>query len=188
MLEKTSGGGSPSVIRDDDLLEAWSEGDTAAGQLLYERYFPLVHRFFSRRLSRDVEDLVQRTFLACTKHRDRLRDGSSFRGFVFVVARNELNFYLRTRYRQGQPVDLSTTHLADVSDTVYQIIIRHEEHHQLRVALRRIPQDLQEVLELSYFERLKGPELAATLAIPEGTVRSRLRRAIDALRTEFQRI
>lgn len=170
------------------MLQAWSEGDTDAGQLLYERYFPLVHRFFSRRLSRDVEDLVQRTFLACTKHRDRVRDGSSFRAFVFVVARNELNFYLRTRYRQGQPVDVSTTPIVDASETVYQIILRHEEHHQLRLALRRIPEDLQEVLELSYFERLKGPELAATLAIPEGTVRSRLRRAIDALRTEFQRV
>lgn len=173
---------------DKDLLAAWSEGDTSAGQLLYERYFPIVYRFFSKRVGNDIEDLVQRTFLACTKHRERVRDGSSFRAFVLVVARNELHLHLRARYRRGQSVDFSTTSIADLSETVNQLIIRREEHRLLQLALRRIPLDLQEVLKLSYFKRLKGHELAATLDIPEGTVRSRLRRAIEALRVELQRM
>jgi RNA polymerase sigma-70 factor (ECF subfamily) len=173
---------------DKDLLAAWSEGDPSAGQLLYERYLPIVYRFFSKRIGEDIDDLVQRTFLACTKHRERVRDGSSFGAFVLVVARNELRNHLRTRYRRGQSVDLSTTSIADLSETVNQLVIRREEHQLLLLALRRIPPDLQEVLKLSFFKRLKGHELAATLAIPEGTVRSRLRRALGALRVELQRM
>lgn len=168
------------------MLTAWSEGDASAGQLLYERYYPIVYRFFSKRISTDIDDLVQRTFFACTKHRERVRDGSSFRAFLLVVARNELHLHLRARYRRGESVELSATSIADLSETVNQLIIRREEHSLLLRALRRIPVDLQEVLDLSYFKRLKGHELAATLDIPEGTVRSRLRRAIGALRLELQ--
>ena len=48
-------------------------------------------------------------------------------------------------------------------------------------ALRAIPIDLQIALELFYWEKLSAPELAEVLEIPEGTVRSRLRRAREAL-------
>jgi RNA polymerase sigma factor (sigma-70 family) len=177
--------GSP-MRSDKDLLAAWSEGDTSAGQLLCERYFPIVYRFFSKRIKHDIDDLVQRTFFACTRHREQVRDGSSFRAFVLVVARNELHAHLRASYRRGQSVELSTTSIADLSETVNQLIIRREEQRLLLRALRRIPLDLQEVLKLSYFKRLKGHELAATLDVPEGTMRSRLRRAIAAMRVELQ--
>lgn len=173
---------------DKELLAAWCEGDASAGELLYERYFPLVFRFFSNKVGEDIEDLVQRTFLACTKHRDRVRDGSSFRGFVLVVARNQLHSYLRSRYRGAEAVDLSTSSIADLGETASQLIGRREEHRMLLLALRRIPLDLQEVLELTYFEKLKGRELAEILDIPEGTVRSRLRRAIEALRDQLERM
>ena len=48
-------------------------------------------------------------------------------------------------------------------------------------ALRRIPLDYQLVLELYYWEDMAAPELAQVLGLPEGTIRSRLRRAKEAL-------
>ena len=53
-------------------------------------------------------------------------------------------------------------------------------------ALRSIPLDLQVALELHYWEELSGPELAAVLEIPEGTVRSRLRRGRELLAERLQ--
>lgn len=171
---------------DEELLSAWAEGDKAAGQELYERYFPIVYRFFANKLGQDIEDLVQRTFLACTRHRERLHAGASFRAFVLVVARNELANHLRKRYRGGQAIDLSAVSLADLGASPSQLIARRDEHRLLLVALRRIPFELQDILELHYFERLTGPELAEALEIPEGTVRSRLRRGLAALRREIE--
>ncbi|MBK6918241.1 MAG: sigma-70 family RNA polymerase sigma factor [Deltaproteobacteria bacterium] len=176
------------VPRDEELLTAWSAGDKNAGKALYDRYFPTVYRFFSSKLADEVDDLVQRTFLACTKHRDRLKDGASFRGFVLVVARNELASFLRRRYRDGAPLDPTTVALADLGATPSQLIYDREEHRLLVLALRRIPLVMQEALELHFFERLTGPELAEVLEIPEGTVRSRIRRGLEALRTEVERL
>ena len=173
---------------DEDLLAAWRDGNNTAGQALYARYFPIVYRFFANKVGEDLEDLVQRTFLACTRHRQRIQEGASFRAFVLVVARNELADHLRSRYRRGQSVDPSEVSLADLDASPSQLIGRRQEHRLLLLALRTIPLAQQELLELHYFERLTGPELAAALEIPEGTVRSRLRRALASLRTELERL
>jgi RNA polymerase sigma factor (sigma-70 family) len=175
------------VRSDEDLLSAWREGDSAAGQELYARYFPIVYRFFSNKIGEDLEDLVQRTFLACTRHRQRLHEGTSFRAFVLVVARNELASHLRVRYRRGERLDASVVSLADLGASPSQLIGQRQEHRLLLLALRRLPLAQQDLLELHYFERLTGPELAAALEVPEGTVRSRLRRALAGLRMELER-
>lgn len=173
---------------DEDLLTAWRGGDNAAGQRLYARYFPIVYRFFSNKIGEDLEDLVQRTFLACTRHRAHLHGGATFRAFVLTVARNELADHLRSRYRRGETLDATTVSLADLGATPSQILGQRQEHRLLLLALRRIPLAQQDLLELHYFERLTGPELAAALEIPEGTVRSRLRRALASLRAELERL
>ena len=53
-------------------------------------------------------------------------------------------------------------------------------------ALRRIPVDAQIVLELYYWEDLPAPDVARFLDVPEGTVRSRLRRALELLRERLE--
>lgn len=174
---------------DEALLTAWRDGDPAAGKELYRRYFPIVYRFFASRLAgAEIEDLVQTTFLACTRHLDRLRDNRSFRAFVLVVARNEFFGHLQKRYRSGNTVDPAKTSLADVGASASELLARRDEHRLLSQALRRIPLDLQDLVELHYFEQLTGPELAAVLEVPEGTIRSRLRRAIASLRAELERM
>lgn len=180
--------GSVHVRSDEDLLSAWRIGDKAAGQELYARYFPIVYRFFSNKIGDDIADLVQRTFLSCTGHRERLRTDASFRSFILVVARNELNNFLRSRYRGGAAIDIAEVSLADLGASPSQLIGRRDEHRLLLLALRRIPLELQQLVELRYFERMAGHELAAALEIPEGTVRSRLRRALALLRTEIERL
>jgi RNA polymerase sigma factor (sigma-70 family) len=176
------------VDGEDALLTAWRGGDMSAGRELYRRYFPIVYRFFSNKLGEDIEDLVQCTFLACASHRERLRENASFRAFVLVVARNEFFSHLQRRYRLGNSVELSTVSLEDLGSTPSQMIARRDEHRLLLLALRRIPIELQELVELHYFEQLTGPELVTVLGVPEGTVRSRLRRAITSLRNELERM
>jgi RNA polymerase sigma factor (sigma-70 family) len=176
------------VLRDEDLLAAWSAGDKSAGKELYARYFPIVYRFFRSKIGDELEDLVQRTFLACTGHRTQLKDVSSFRAFVLVVARNELASHLRKRYRAGAPIDPAAVSLADLGATPSELIGNREEHRLLLLALRRLPLAVQELLELHYFERLSGSELAELFEVPEGTVRSRLRRGLAALRAEVERL
>ena len=164
------------MASDLDLFERWQGGDRSAGETLFERHFDAVYRMFRHKVA-DTDDLVQRTFLACIEYAPRLRDASSFRTYLLTIARNELYMYLRRKGRIGDRMDPGVTCLEDVGPSPSQVLHRNREQNLLLKALRRIPLESQVLLELKYWERMTGPELAEVLGLPEGTVRSRLRKA-----------
>lgn len=171
-----------------ELLAAWQAGDRLRGEQLFERHFDAVYRFFRSKVDAgDVSDLVQKTFLACVEAADAFEQRSSVRTYFFAIARHQLYRHYRSR-RRDPSLDFSVSSLLDVAPSPSSIVRGMEQRRLLAEALERIPLDLQIALELRFVEELRGPELARALDIPEGTVRSRLRRGIDALRLELSRI
>lgn len=166
---------------DGDLLMKWRAGDTASGEALFARYYDAVARFFSNKGTVDPGDLVQATFAACLEKVDQLRDAASFRSFIFGIARFELLHYYRRKSRRETEFDAGSNSICDLDPSPSKIIAHHEEQRLLLEGLRQIPLDLQIVLELSYWERLTSAEVASVLGIPEGTAKSRLRRARERL-------
>ncbi|MCH9681575.1 MAG: sigma-70 family RNA polymerase sigma factor [Deltaproteobacteria bacterium] len=173
---------------DFELLDAWRAGDRMAGNALFDRYFDSLFRFFRNKVSEGADDLVQQTFLACVQTRDRFRGDASFRTYLFTAARSKLYTYLDKRRREGAAVDYGVTSCADLGVSPSGIVAHNEQQRMLLTALRLLPVDLQVALELFYFEQIRGPELAQVLAVPEGTVRSRLRRGRDILRSQLQQL
>jgi RNA polymerase sigma-70 factor (ECF subfamily) len=165
---------------DFELLDAWRGGDAAAGNELFERHFDSVYRFLDRKTSGDAADLVQRVFLGCIEGRDRFRGASSFRTFLFAIARHELYGHWRRNKKQDN-LDFTVTSIQDLDPTPSRVALKRQQHQLLVQALRALPLDLQIALELHYWEGMTGPQLAEVLGIPEGTVRSRLRRAREGL-------
>jgi RNA polymerase sigma factor (sigma-70 family) len=165
---------------DFTLLEAWRAGDETAGKQLFARHFDAIYRFFDRKVDGDAADLVQRTFLGCVEARDRFRGTSSFRTFLFSIARHELYGHWRQR-KKGDNLDFGVTSIQDLAQSVNGLVVKQHEHRLLLEALRSIGLDLQVALELHFWEGMSGNELAEVLDIPVGTVRSRLRRAREAL-------
>ncbi len=172
--------------RDFELLERWRGGDDAAGNTLFERHFRSVNRFFRSKVDGGVEDLVQATFLSCVEGRDRFEGRSSFRGYLFGIARNRLLLWYRQRRRD--PVDAEAASAVDLGASPSRAIAGREEERLLLLALRRLALDHQITLELFYWEELKGHELAEVLGISPHTVRSRLSRARQALREAVERV
>jgi RNA polymerase sigma-70 factor (ECF subfamily) len=177
----------PRVRSDLELAEAWAAGDRAAGDELFARHFDAIYRFFSRKVHGDVSDLVQRTFLGLTEARERFRGEASIRTFLFVVARRELFHHFAAKRREAA-LDFSVSSLRDLAPSPSSMLRRNDERAMLAEALRAIPVDLQIALELHYWEDMKGPQIAEVLGVPEGTVRSRLRRGLEALRAELARL
>ncbi len=169
------------MATDRELFDRWREGDTAAGNELFERHFDAVYRFFASKVGIEAEDLVQRTFLACMSARDGFRHDASFRTYLFTAARSKLYDHLK-RARAREAIDFGVTSLVDLGISPTGMLARDEKRRAALAALRGLPLDLQLALELYHLEKLRGPELAEVLGIPEGTVRSRLRRARDMLR------
>ena len=172
-------------MTDAELLERWHAGDGAAGNTLFERYFDVLYRFFRNKVDDGIDDLLQETLLACVRGRERFRGEATFRTYLFAIARNVLYGHWERRARRAADVDVGELSIEAMSTSPSGVIGRAAEHRLLVRALRAIPLELQVVLELHFWEDLSGPELAVVLDIPEGTVRSRLRRAREQLEAKM---
>lgn len=175
--------GQTALATDFELLDAWRAGDREAGNTLFERYFDPVCRFFTNKVQTNIDDLIQKTFLGCIESRDRFQKQASFRTYLFAVAHNVLRAHFRERRRGAERAEplLAEGSSDEITPSPSSVLVIHQEQRLLLEALRRISLDYQLVLELYYWEDMAAPELAQVLGIPEGTVRSRLRRAKEAL-------
>jgi RNA polymerase sigma-70 factor (ECF subfamily) len=174
----------PATSTDLELLDAWRGGDLGSGEQLFRRYFAQLNRFFRNKTDSGVEDLIQTTFLACIEARDRFRQASSFRTYLFGIAHNQLRAHYR---KQQRNVDFEHSSIVDLGASPTGPLSQRDEQAALLRALRSIPFDYQVMLELSYWEELSGPEIAEVLGLPANTVRSRLSRARAALREALER-
>jgi RNA polymerase sigma-70 factor (ECF subfamily) len=168
---------------DEAMFAAWRAGDARAGAELFERHYAGIARFFRNKVDADAPDLIQKTFLGCLESRERVRGDSSFRTYLFAVAHNVLYKHLRARSRA--PIDFGVTSIHDLRPTAAALLARRAEEQALLQALRRIPLEHQVTLELYFWDSFTAREIAEIQGVPEGTVRTRLRRAkqllVDAL-------
>ena len=166
---------------DLELLQLWQAGDNHAGSALVKRHFKALHRFLVSKVNSHAEDLIQQTFVACVEARDAFRGESSFRAYLFGLAR----FQLYRHYRDGRyrsRTQCITTSVRDQATSPSGVVVRHEERQLLLQAMQRVPVDQQIALELTYWNGMAAPELAHVLGVPENTVYSRLSRAKAQLR------
>lgn len=170
---------------DIELLERWRAGDNGAGRDLFRRHFAEVHRFFEHKIGSDADDLTQRVFTKCIAAREQFRAQSSFRTYLFAIARNELYSHLR-RLPSAEHVDFEDTSIAALVTSLNGVIDRAREVEQLRALLRELPAEQQLLLELHYWHDLDAAGLAEVFEVPAGTIRVRLLRARKALRDRLE--
>lgn len=168
---------------DGELVQAWKAADSRAGEALFERYYNAVARFFFNKTDEaSAQDLIQKTFLTCIESLHRLQSLESFRGFLFTIAYRVLCKHYEGRARERGQVDISELSVQDLAlRSPTQMFAEREEQKLLLRALRSIPLESQVVLELVYWEKMTAIEVAAVMAIPEGTAKSRVRRGRQLL-------
>jgi RNA polymerase sigma-70 factor (ECF subfamily) len=142
-------------------------------------------RRFARVLIRPAEaadDLVQEALMRAIAARHQFAAGSNLRAWLFVILRNAVNGELRRRQR--------ATLLPEEAGRAFGISGGQEERAAVRdvaMAFARLPRPQREALWLVVVEGLDYAEAARVLHVPVGTVRSRLSRAREALRTVLGR-
>lgn len=173
---------------DFELLKAWREGDVQAGEALFARHFDGLCRFFRNKVSEGVDDLIQRTFLLLVERRDQFEGRSSFRTYLYVVARHELYRELGKRRRAEDKLDPLEVSVIEISPSPPSVMARKREERALLEALRRIPVEHQVTLELYFWENMTAGAIGEILEVPEGTVRTRIRRARTLLAAQLEAI
>jgi len=182
--ERTNRAGEP---RDELLVQAMARGDREALGALYDRFagemLAVGQRFLGG--AREAEDLVHEVFLEAwhrARHYDRTR--GSVRTWLMLRLRSRALDWLRSARRAGL-VGFEETKGAPAAsadpDAAWRI------RRALHGELAELPEEQRVVLELGFFAGYSHAEIALELEIPLGTVKSRISRAIMALRLRLDR-
>lgn len=165
-------------VSDEDVMMRLRNGDTAALQILMDRYQRMLVNHFRRRGVQDqYEDLAQETFFRIYKARKRYRPTAAFRTWMFKVAERVWIDYVRKSARKDrrEKAYRAEPHPAHRSP---------DPHHRDDVlwALDQLSPKQRDVVVLCYFDGLAQTEASDILGIPEGTVKSRLHHATKRLK------
>jgi len=131
----------------------------------------------------DVDDAVQRTFMVLSDRLDDVRPGAE-RSFLYQTAANVAAHARRGLARRREVPSEHAPERADLVETPDVLADRQRARELLDHVLDALGDDLREVFVLYELEELTMVEIAAMLAIPSGTVASRLRRARERFRAE----
>ncbi len=176
---------------DESLLQAYQRGEREAFPALMGRYAnELLHflqRFLGSRAAAD--DVFQETFLQVHLSASTFDVERRFKPWLFTIAANKARDYYRKANRnaaaslsasidgedQGDRfVDL----LESPTDSPHAPLLDAERSKLVKTVVDSMPAHLREILLLSYFQRLSYNQIADSLEIPLGTVKSRLHSAV----------
>lgn len=181
-----AGAGEPS---DETLMLAYAAGQADAFEQLYLRHRGSLYRFLQRQL-RDTalaEELFQDIWQKVIVASSGWRPEAAFTTWLFRIAHNRLNDHWRAlRHRPPAPAD-ADERAARVPDphTPERTLSAFEQRRQLQLALDELPEEQREVLLLRLEQELTLEEIGRITGVGRETVKSRLRYAMDKLRTRL---
>ena len=164
------------------LVRRCQAGDKEAFRTLVEQYSGAIFGT-AYLMSRDrglAEDAVQRALIQMWKHISSLRLRGSFKAWLVRIVVNEVNQQRRKKLLPTVPIE-EAPEVAGDPDETETVAVRREQHQHLRQALEMLPPEQREAIVLRYFSELTVPEIAAVMGKREGTIKSRLSRALDRL-------
>jgi RNA polymerase sigma factor (sigma-70 family) len=181
MFERLRRGRVDGESSDEELHRAALAGSGEAMAALYRRHGGLVYRF-TLQMSRNAavaEEITQEVFLALLTQIDRFDAGrGSLSTWLCGIARRRLWKYLeRSEAARFDFDEESAAELRCPGDGPAELLLRREAVAAVRAGLEELPPALREVVILCALEEMSYEQTAHVLAVPVGTVRSRLHRA-----------
>ncbi len=163
--------------------------DPEAKELLQVWTYAFLRRYYAQKfyqqlfqLPKEVEDLISKTFLRVWRSVHQLQEPEKFPGWVVRISSRELSTYFRKKKRVLSHGEVSIEESVEIPDPTPEpsplermdVLIYREV---LERAIARLPDYLQEVVYLRYFEGFSTPEIAERMEKSQATIRSYLQRA-----------
>lgn len=179
---------------DEELLLRYRQtGNRELFALLVRRYEVELYNYLRRYLANAemAEDVFQATFLQVHLKCNQFEEGRKFRPWLYTVATNQA-IDARRRAKRHRMVSLDRMTVGDDGDDAGKMIDllvgsetdplaqlgERERREQVQHALEELPEVMQQLVHLVYYQGLKYREAAEVLDIPVGTVKSRMHAAI----------
>jgi RNA polymerase sigma-70 factor (ECF subfamily) len=169
-------------VDDEGLFDRARRGDEAAFSRLFAGHQRSIYRYGAYMCGPDAaDDIVQDTFLAVLRQRDRHdAPSTSVAGYLFGIARHIVMKRLGAR-GAAMSVDLDDATVASLTDpdepTALDALTRAETIDSVREAIRALPAERREAIVLCELQEMNYTDAAELVQCPVGTIRSRLHRA-----------
>ena len=175
-----------SKYTDEDLMRSFTEGDKRAFEQIYDRYESFMVNFFYRKLWSDrikAEDFAHDLFTKIVDKPESFDLNRNFKTWLFSVANNMCkNEYKKQEVRKNTGYDVPEGVEAEAATQMPDTAVDAGNfNEQLKVELNKLNDKHREVFMLRHFEGLSLKEIAETLDINAGTVKSRLHHATKTL-------
>ncbi len=177
------------TLDDRALVELAADDKEAFGEL-YERYLTKMYNYVYYRTgnTHDAEDLTAKVFQRAMSHIGAYVDrGLPFQAWLYRIAHNLVaNWHRDQGRRKIIALDDFVAHSLQ-SEAPDRWTEEQEEQKQLMEAVRRLPEDRQQLLLLKFIEQLSNAEIGEIMGRTEGAVKSLYHRTLLALREDLQR-
>lgn len=164
------------------LVRRSQAGDKEAFRMLVEQYRSILFgtAYLMMRDRGLAEDAVQEALVQMWKHLPSFRLKSSVKTWMVRIVVNEVKQQFRKKQVPTVPLEQASEVAVDL-DEADTAMIRNEERQHLRQALEKLPAEQREAVVLRYFSELTVPGIAKVMGQREGTIKSRLSRALSHL-------
>jgi RNA polymerase sigma-70 factor (ECF subfamily) len=174
-------------LADEDLMPLVHDGNPQAFEVVFDRHadaaFSLAYRMCGRRAT--AQDVVQEAFLSLWRSGARYDRGrGSVRSWILGVVRNRaIDMFRRDTVRTARDVNAEgVVERMSAPEDVALEAERRQDARDVRAALRDLPPDQRQVIELAYFGGFSHTQIAEMLEVPAGTVKGRMRLGLTKLR------
>ena len=181
--------GSVAEMSDAALVAACGVGETAALGALFDRHRAHVRRFIGHLAGsdeRDLDDLVQATFLELHRSARRFRGDATVRSWIFGIAVNVVRQHVRGERRRRNAMSALEALPAVVVPSPEGPALRRQQLAVLARAVEALPHDLRVAFVMCDVEEIAGTEAARGLGLRPGTLWRRLYEARQVLRAALQ--
>lgn len=160
------------------------KGDQAAFAWLVEAYQGPVYRLALRMgLSpADAEEAAQNAFLAAWRGLPSFRGEAKFSTWLYRLASNAAVDVLRREKKYENQWDIEDLQQPDAAPSPQEQVERQDTQQAVRAAMAALSAEFRQVLVLRYLQEMSYQEISQALALPEGTVKSRINRAKGQLK------
>jgi len=175
---------------DGELLALAKQGDADAFEVIYDRHAAAAFAL-ARRICRDAviaEDVVQDAFLSLWRGRDRYDAArGQVRSWLLGIVHNSAIDRLRRSgvHERRRASAEGIEDRLEAPDRTEEEVEQREEATAVRGALRNLPEEQRQVIELAYFDGLTHTQIATRLEQPVGTVKGRMRLGLLKLNAQL---
>jgi RNA polymerase sigma-70 factor (ECF subfamily) len=166
------------------------KGERDAFSLLVEDYktpiFNLAYRMTGNR--EDADELAQETFVRAYANLNKFQADQKFFAWLYTISLNIVRNHLRRQSLWGKlwVGGVSVAAMQDHSRNQEEGLLAKEAQQQLQEALLKLSHDQRSVLVLRFYEDLSFADIAQICGLPESTVKMRVYRALEKLRSAMQ--